>query len=153
MVYKACIFFIQSIYQLYLKFRIGWAKHRYAMPAQSFIQSIFLEIDTNRIGWARHLAYFCPWSASAKFHPACPSILYLHYGCRFRYDTGAFVCLLHLRVSDFPCTTFMLSHIETHCLKSSLLIWLGIEPNITDGSRRRSTNGVHITICFNMVKP
>ena len=77
--------------------------------------------------------------------------LYLYNDCRFRYGTGAFVCLLHSRVSDFPCTTFMLSHIETHCLKSSLLIWLGIEPNITNGSRRRSTNGVHITICFNMV--
>ena len=88
MIYIVCIFFIQSIYQHYLKFRIGWA---------------------------RHLAYFCPWAASAKFHPAYSSILYeLHYGCRFRYDTGAFVCLLHLRVSDFPCTTFMLSHIEGH---------------------------------------
>lgn len=44
-----------------------------------------------------------------------------------------------------------LHHIETHCLESSLLIWLGIEPNNTDGSRRRSPIGVHITICFNIV--
>ena len=61
--------------------------------------------------------------------------LYLYNDCRFRYGTGAFVCLLHLCVSDFPRTTFMLSHIERHSvavfayagndqdLKECLSIW------------------------------
>lgn len=54
-----------------------------------------------------------------------------------------FVLIYHSRCCDSY-------HIETHCLESSLPIWSGIEPNNTDGSRRRSAIGVHIAMCFNM---